>query len=96
MMNLTESYDYRSANGGFDMNILRRVERMETAITGNGIPNEERIQVIKGRMSEGHFLPADPDDSVRSRKEALTRRFGSAEEAVFVRLIDGFGPMASE
>ena len=76
-------------------NVLRRLEKIETAIVGSGIPTAERAQVITGKMKEGRFLPADPNDSVAKREEALTRRYGSAKGAVFIKLIDSFGPMAS-
>lgn len=73
------------------MNILRRVERVEAAIAVCGIPKEEQIQIIKGRMEQGRFIPDAPEDSVERRKERLTRRYGSTDGAVFVNLVDWFG-----
>ena len=71
--------------------ILRRIEKIETAVAGSGIPTAERMQVIKGKMEGGRFTPDAPEDSVERRKEALTRRYGTAEGAVFVRLVDYYG-----
>lgn len=71
--------------------ILKRVEKVEMAVAGFGIPTAERIQVIKGKMEEGRFLTDDPEDSIERRKEALTRRYGTVEGAVFISLIDSFG-----
>ena len=72
-------------------NILRRVEKVEMAVAGCGIPTAERTQVIKGKMEGGRFIPDAPEDSVDRRKEALTRRYGTAEGAVFIKLVDSFG-----
>ena len=69
----------------------RRVEKIETAVAGSGIPTAKRTQIIKGKMEGGRFIPDAPEDSVGRRKEALTRRYGTAEGAVFITLVDSFG-----
>lgn len=69
----------------------RRVEKIEMAVAGCGIPTAERTQVIKGIMEGGRFIPDAPEDSVERRKETLTRRYGASEGAVFIRLVDSFG-----
>jgi hypothetical protein len=73
------------------MQIVRRLEKIEGALVGEGIPNAERLQVIKGKMTEGRFIPDTPRDSVETRRQYLIRRFGNADGAVFIKLIDSFG-----
>ena len=73
------------------MNITRRLEKIEGALMGNYIPKANRLQIIKGKMTGGVFVPDKAGDSVEKRKLDLSRRYsGSAEGAVFIRLIDKF------
>ena len=72
------------------MHIARRLEKIEGALMGNYIPKANRLQIIKGVMSGGIFVPDRAGDSVEKRKRDLVRRYGSAEGAVFVTLVDRF------
>ena len=74
------------------MQIIRRLENIERALIGNnGIPEAERLQIIKGNMTEGGFIPDTPGDSIETRKLRLVRHFGSSDGAIFVELVDRFG-----
>ncbi len=73
------------------MQIVRRLEKIEGVLVGNCIPKAERLQVIKGKMTEGGFIPDTPGDSIETRHQELVRRFGNADGAVFIKLIDSFG-----
>jgi len=71
--------------------IERRVEKVEAAITECGIPKDERLQVIKGKMTSIGFVPDKPGDSVEARKQGLINRYGNSEGVIFVTLIDSCG-----
>jgi len=77
------------------MNTIRRIEKLEAAVVmGRGIPKEEQLQIIKGNMTEGGFIPDKPGDSIETRKLGLVRRFGNADGAIFIQLVDRFGKPA--
>ena len=72
------------------MNIKGRLEALEKAVVPNGIPESEELQIIKGNMTAGGFIPDKPGDSIETRKIGLVRRFGSSDGAIFVELVDRF------
>jgi hypothetical protein len=73
----------------------RRLQKIEMAVAGSGIPKAEQVQVVVGRMEEGRFIPNDPKDSVEKRKESLFKRYGTIEGAIFIDLVDYHGRKGS-
>lgn len=73
------------------MNAERRLDVIEKSIAPKGIiPESENLQIIKGNSIKGQFVPADPADTLKSRKAALMAKYGTAKGVTFVTLIDRF------
>ena len=72
------------------MNVKGRLEAIEKAVSFKGIPDNEKLQVIKGSSIKGKFVPDDPQDTIENREATLIAKHGTAAGAVFVNLIDRF------
>ncbi|MEN6621547.1 MAG: hypothetical protein ABFD50_08380 [Smithella sp.] len=73
------------------MNMEKRLKTIEKAVAPKGnIPENEKLQIIKGHSINGEFVPVDSADTVESRKVALIAKYGTINGVTFVDLIEKF------